>query len=101
MTSEPHVYEAPNIREQALDTLLMRTEQRRDRRLIAAIELNQTRQEKNAKAYGKDAEKFEKAVNKAAKYLDQVRELLDKADTETRTAKAIHNNMTLLAQGLK
>ena len=97
MTEENHVvYEAPNIRTVALNTLRERMEQRRSRRLMAAIEMNQHKIAKLDGMIIKDREKFQKLVLAAEKRLDKVRELLDQVDSDLKQATQLHNHMDLL-----
>jgi hypothetical protein len=95
------VYLAPNIRNQALDTLYQRLETRRSRRLIFAIEVNQKKQQKLVQEQAKDAEKFSKKVDAAAKKLDAARDAMDKAEQDLREATALHNNMALRANAFE
>jgi len=96
MNDEPQVYIAPNIRELALHTLTERAETRRSRRLLNAIELNQTKQLKLKKQATASSEKFRKSVEKAQKLQDQINDLMAKMEAEIRTASALHNAMILL-----
>ena len=92
------VYMNPNIREMSLRTLNERMEQRRNRRLIAAIETNRLKIAKLDGMIEKDKTKFFKLTESAAKRLDQVRDLLDKAEADIREATQLHNHMDLLNQ---
>lgn len=100
LSDDARVYMAPNIRNIALDTLRERTEQRQNRRMLTAIETNQLKQIKLQGMVEKDAAKFTKAIAAAQKKLDQVRELLDKAENDVHLATQLHNQMTLLQQTL-
>lgn len=94
--TEPEVYRTPNIRQLALDTLQQRLEQRRNRRLIDAIEVNQKREAKRTAMNAKSAEKFDKLIERASSNLDKAKELMNKAEDALHEATAIHNSMTLL-----
>lgn len=101
LSEDAQVYIAPNIRELALDTLNARAEQRRNRRMIHAIELNQTRRLKTEGLRGKTAEKFAKSVTKAEKLMNQMTDLMDKFEDEIKTATGLHNAMVLFDEELK
>lgn len=101
MSEEVTVYIAPNIRELALHTLTERAEQRRNRRLLNAIELNQTKQLKMRKQASASSEKFRKSVEKAQKFQDQINDLMAKMEAEIRNASALHNAMILLEGEIK
>lgn len=101
MTEEVEIYKAPNIRDQAITTLQFRGDQRRDRRLMAAIEVNQKKQAQSIKLRDKSLEKFSKLVASAEKRLDAARDLIDKADEEIRQLTVLHNSVSLLDEELK
>ena len=92
------VYMNPNIRDMALRTLNERVEQRRNRRLIAAIETNRLKIAKLDGMIVKDKEKFGKLVASAEKRLDQARDLLSRAEDDIRNATQLHNHMDLLGK---
>jgi hypothetical protein len=98
--TEPQVYITPNIREQAIETIRARAEQRRTRRMLVAMEVNQLKAAKLQKASEKDNDKFNKVIERAQKRLDQVRELLDKADDDLKEATGLHNRMVLFEREL-
>lgn len=98
MAENSIVYEPPNIRTVALDTLKDRMETRRQRRLLLAIENNQHKIAKLDGMIIKDRDKFLKLTEAAAKNLDKARELLDKADADIRAATQLHNHIDLLDQ---
>lgn len=101
MTEEVEIYKAPNIRDQTITTLQFRSDQRRDRRLMAAIEVNQKKQAQSIKLRDKSLEKFSKLVASAEKRLDAARDLIDKADEEIRQLTVLHNSVSLLDEELK
>lgn len=98
VADDAKVYMNPNIRDMALRTLGERVEQRRNRRLIAAIETNRLKIAKLEGMIEKDKTKFVKLTASAAKRLDQARDLLDKAESEIREATQLHNHMDLLGK---
>lgn len=96
MNDEAKVYLAPNIRDQALSVIQARADQRRDRRLLVAFEVNAKKKLKLTNQRDKDVEKFAKLIASMEKRLDQVRDLLDKVDSDLDAATRLHNAATLL-----
>lgn len=99
-SEEAKIYMAPNIRDQSLSVLHARADQRRDRRMLAAIEVNQKKQLKLITQRDKDVEKFAKLIATAEKRLDKIRDELDKVDQEIDQATRLHNSANLLGQEL-
>lgn len=98
--SDATIYMAPNIRDQALGVLNARADQRRDRRMLAAFEVHQTKQKKMIIARAKDIEKFARLMASAEKRLQQTLELLNKIDDDLRLAAQMHNQAKLMDQEL-
>lgn len=96
MNQEAEIYRAPNIRTMALNTLHARADERRDRRLLAALEVNQKKQAKLIGMRDKDIEKFTKVVAKAEARLNKIADELAKVEQELREATNLHNTATLL-----
>lgn len=91
-TDNRPLYKHPNIREQSLDTIMIRLETVRSRRVMAAIEANTLKQAKIASMQQKDIEKFEKLMTKTFDQLVKAADLLDKIDENLRVATSLHNN---------
>jgi hypothetical protein len=98
--TDPTLYTHPNIRDIPLHVLQERAEQRRNRRLLAAVETNQLKRDKLSRLSGKDLEKFTKLTERAEKMLDDVRDKLDKVDDLLREARRLDGSITLIQQEL-
>jgi len=90
----------PNIREMAIAQLTMRADERRARRLFAAIETQNLKVLKLEKMADKDIQKFVKTVERASKRLEHITDELIKLNQEISTATQLHNQATLLSEQL-
>lgn len=94
------IYHHPNIREQMLAQVIMRADERRSRRLMAAIETNNLKLAKIEALAEKDKTKFAKVMERLVKRLDDIRDQLDKVDDEIATATQLHNQAKMLGEQL-